>query len=135
MNGSPAGAGGKRTTRRRPLHYVNEYLTRYCYGGPEGGGWSYEGGTFVRCHGEYSAVEDAGAKVASLAAYCDAKNQGKVGTWSPDCTGYTVIRTENHEGRDYPLMRPRWRREAMAWMNGGTAQPRRADAAPRSDEE
>ena len=121
--------------KRPRCYYVNEYLTRHCYGGPESGGWSYEGGTFVKEHGRHQSVTDAGQQVASLAAYRAVKNKDKVGTWSPDCTGYTVIRTENHEGRDYPLMRPRWRREAKAYMNGGTPEPLLADAARHRDEE
>ena len=35
-----------------PFH-LNEYLTNRAFGGPEEGGWWYDTGTFVACHGTY----------------------------------------------------------------------------------
>ena len=50
---------------RRGYH-LNEYLTNRPFGGPEEGGWWYDTGTFVACHGVYPTCEEARAALDAM---------------------------------------------------------------------
>ena len=51
---------GEHPAPEGPFH-LNEYLTDRAFGGPEEGGWWYDTGRFVACHGTYPTVNDAAA--------------------------------------------------------------------------
>ena len=90
-----------------PFH-LNEYLTNRAYGGPEEGGWWYDTGAFVACHGTYPTVDDAAAARDAMAP---AIAERRVGCQPPDsvlCIGWPELRIEPHEGADFPHTRPRY---------------------------
>ena len=89
-----------------PFH-LNEYVANRAYGGPEEGGWWYDTGRFVACHGTYPTVDDAAAARDSTAS---AIAERRLGCHPPDsvlCTGWPKLRIEPHAGADFPRTRPR----------------------------
>ena len=90
-----------------PFH-LNEYLTNRAFGGPEEGGWWYDTGTFVACHGTFPTVADAGAARDAMAPAIAARRQGRHPPDSVLCTGWPALRIEPHAGRDFPATRPRY---------------------------
>ena len=48
---------GEHPTPEGPFH-LNEYLANRAYGGPEEGGWWYDTGRFVACHGAFGTVDE-----------------------------------------------------------------------------
>ena len=90
-----------------PFH-LNEYLTNRVYGGPEEGGWWYDTGTVVACHGTYPTVDDAAAARDAMAS---AIAERRLGCQPPDsvlCTGWPELLIEPHAGADFPRTRPRY---------------------------
>ena len=90
-----------------PFH-LNEYLADRAFGGPEEGGWWYDTGTFVACHGTCITLEAATAARDALAPGLAARRQGLHPPDSVLCTGWPVIRIEPHAGADFPKTRPRY---------------------------
>ena len=91
----------------KSFYHLNEYSTNRVYGGPEEGGWWYDCGRYLRCHGVFT--EEALARQALsglLQAYLPSRQAGLAKPDSVACTGYPVLRVEAHEGRDYPATAP-----------------------------
>ena len=57
------------------MFYVNEYEVDRKYGGPEEGGWWYDTGKFIKCHGQFIKQIDAIECKADLAEYVIDKNE------------------------------------------------------------
>ena len=90
-----------------PFH-LNEYLADRAFGGPEEGGWWYDTGPFVACHGTHPTVEAATAARDALAPAIAARRRGRHDPSSVLCTGWPVIRIEPNPGADFPRTRPRY---------------------------
>ena len=90
-----------------PFH-LNEYLANRAYGGPEEGGWWYDTGRFVACHGAFGTVDEATAARDAKANWLADRRQGLHPPDSVLCTGWPVLRIEPHAGRDFPATRPRY---------------------------
>ena len=90
-----------------PFH-LNEYLASRAFGGPEEGGWWYDTGRFVACHGVYATVDEATAARDAKARWLADRRQGLHPPDSVLCTGWPVLRIEPHAGRDFPATRPRY---------------------------
>lgn len=71
-------------------YHLNEYRTWQAYGGPEEGGWWYDAGEFVKCHGRYTTQIEAWNAHRGIAL--------KSGD-------HTVV-VENHDGESFPAERP-----------------------------
>ena len=90
-----------------PFH-LNEYVANRAYGGPEEGGWWYDTGRFVACHGTYATVDDAAAARDAKANRLTDRRQGLHDPSSVLCTGWPVLYIEPHPGADFPASRPRY---------------------------
>ena len=55
-------------TPEGPFH-LNESLTNRAFGGPEEGGWWYDTGRFVACHGTYPTIDEAAAARDAMASW------------------------------------------------------------------
>ena len=89
------------------MYFLNEYLTDKAYGGAEEGGWWFNTGEYVRCHGVHEHL--AGAENALETTRQDYLRQEQAGRARPDsvaCNGYPDIFIQQHPGRDYPSKRP-----------------------------
>ena len=89
-------------------HYVNEYLTNRRYGGREEGGWWYDTGEYVECHGCYAAHADAESRRNELTGHIAESRIGQHEPGSVLCNGYTEIYIEASPGEDYPERHPRY---------------------------
>ena len=89
-------------------YYLNEYKIWREYGGPEEGGWWYNVGSFVKCHGRYTSIDEATAADEALVGYVSQKRVGQRPPSSVLGTGWTVTEIETHPGRNYPEVRPRY---------------------------
>ena len=69
------------------LFHVNEYSLNRAYGGSEEGGWWYDFGRFIKCHGTYSTREDAVAALTAVRSTVNAARRGRHSPGSPLCTG------------------------------------------------
>ena len=92
---------------RRPFH-LNEYLTDRAFGGGEEGGWWYDTGRFVACHGAFGTVDEATAARDAKANWLADRRQGLHDPDSVLCTGWPVLRIEPHPGADFPATPPRY---------------------------
>ena len=90
-----------------PFH-LNEYLANRACGGTEEGGWWYDTGRFVACHGAYATVDEAKAARDAKANWLAGRRRGRHPPDSVLCTGWPVLRIEPHAGRDFPAVRPRY---------------------------
>ena len=102
-----ASANGEHPKPGSPFH-LNEYRTNRAYGGPEEGGWWYDTGAFVECHGTHSTVDEVTAARDAMAPAIAGR---RLGLHPPDsvlCTGWPVLRIEPHPGADFPRTRPRY---------------------------
>ena len=88
--------------------HLNEYLTDRASGGREEGGWWYDTGVFVKCHGTQPTREEALAAVEALAPYLAKRRDGLHDPSSVLCTGWPEILVEQHPGADFPAARPRY---------------------------
>ena len=88
--------------------YVNEYVTRRIYGGPEEGGWWFDAGEFVRTHAICATKGEAKAAVRKLGDYLRTARRGQYEPSSVLCRGYTELQLETHPGRNYPTETPRY---------------------------
>ena len=88
-----------------PFH-VNEYSLNRAYDGPEEGGWLYDTGRFIRCHGTRSTRE---AAVKARKAVIPTIAAARCGLHSPSplCTRWPDVRIEPHAGADFPGNPPR----------------------------
>ena len=100
-------APGKHPTPEGPFH-LNEYLTDRAFGGPEEGGWWYDTGSFVDCHGTYPTIDEAAAARDAKASWLAGRRQGLHDPSSVLCTGWPVLHIEPHAGADFPRTRPRY---------------------------
>jgi len=98
---------GRHPTPEGPFH-LNEYLANRAFGGPEEGGWWYDTGRFVACHGAFATVEAAAAARDAKANWLADRRQGLHDPGSVLCTGWPVLRIEPHAGADFPATRPRY---------------------------
>ena len=90
-----------------PFH-LNEYLANRAWGGPEEGGWWYDTGRFVACHGAFGTVDGATAARDAKANWLADRRQGLHSPDSVLCTGWPVLRIEPHAGADFPKVPPRY---------------------------
>lgn len=101
--------------------FLNEYGTNRAYGGPEEGGWWYDTGSFVKCHGTFDTVEEARLALSALQPYLTTLREGLdvPGTvtgkfpirfipGSVTNHDYPDARIERHPGRDFPIERPHY---------------------------
>ena len=90
-------------------YYVNEYQTDRSRGGSEEGGWYYDTGRFVTCHGVHLSREAADAQRATLARMVAAKNEGLHTPGSVLSEGeWTELYIDKAPGADFPSERPRY---------------------------
>ena len=90
-------------------YYVNEYRTDRARGGPEEGGWYYDTGEYVKCHGVHLDRAAAEQQAVSLAAYLDNANEGLHSPGSVLSEGdWSALYIEEHPGEDFPTERPRY---------------------------
>ena len=92
---------------RRAFH-LNEYLTDRAFGGGEEGGWWYDTGVFVKCHGTFPTREEAFAARDALDAYVAERREGFEPPDSVRCTGWPDLLVEQHPGANFPARRPRY---------------------------
>ena len=92
---------------RRGYH-LNEYLTNRAFGGPEEGGWWYDTGTFVACHGVYPTREEARAALDAMQTRLAERRRGLHAPDSVLCSGWPVFHVEPHPGADFPRTWPRY---------------------------
>ena len=92
---------------RRPFR-LNEYLTDRAFGGAEEGGWWYDTGVFVKCHGTFATREEAWAARDALDAYLAERREGLHDPSSVRCTGWPDLLVEQRPGADFPRARPRY---------------------------
>lgn len=89
-------------------YYLNEYMTDRAFGGPQEGGWWYDTGTFVACHGVYPTRGEAEAAADAMAP---GLAERRCGLHAPDsvlCSGWPAVHVERHPGADFPKTRPRY---------------------------
>ena len=98
---------GEHPAPEGPFH-LNEYLTDRAFGGPEEGGWWYDTGRFVACHGTYRTIDKAAAARDAMASAIAARRKGRHPPDSVLCTGWPTLRIEPHAGADFPRTRPRY---------------------------
>lgn len=84
------------------LHYLNEYETNRSYGGPEEGGWWYNTGHFILCHGTYPSRDAAASALERLAPELARRRADLHPPSSVLCNGWPEIRIERHSGADSP---------------------------------
>ena len=90
-------------------YYVNEYEVDRIYGGPEEGGWWYDTGKYIKCHGIFSSNIEAMDCKASLGKYVRDKNEYKHPPDSVLSKGdWTDIIIEHEEGKHFPERTPRY---------------------------
>ena len=90
-------------------YYVNEYQTDKVIGGGEEGGWYYDTGRFVKCHGVHLDREAAVAQRATLVGMVDDKNEGLHEPGSVLSEGeWAALYIEEAPGADFPSERPRY---------------------------
>ena len=92
---------------RRDFH-LNEYLTDRAFGGGEEGGWWYDTGVFVKCHGTFPSREEAFAARDALDDYLAERREGLDPPDSVRCTGWPELLVEQHRGANFPARRPRY---------------------------
>ena len=91
------------------MFYLNEYDTNRQYGGPEEGGWWYNVGTFVKCHGSFASLEAAQVAKSHKKEWLDAMHRDQ--RHSPGsvlCSGWTQLIVEEFPGWDYPENTPHY---------------------------
>ena len=88
--------------------YVNEYLRDKSYGGPEEGGWWFDTGAFIKCHGEFKTRTAAYKKYKELQDYIEEKQEGHYPPGSVLCNGWPDLLIEDEEGESYPQRRPHY---------------------------
>ena len=90
-------------------YYVNEYEVDRIYGGPEEGGWWYNTGKYIKCHGIFNSNMAAKRYRESLSKYIKDKNEYKHPPSSVLSVGdWTDIIIEEHEGKHFPERTPRY---------------------------
>ena len=83
--------------------FVNEYETDKAYRGPEEGGWWYDTGRFIQCHGEFPSRDAAAACADRLHDYIAEKRDGLRPPWSVLSSGnWPALHIEGRPGSDYP---------------------------------
>ena len=92
---------------RRSFH-LNEYLTDRALGGREEGGWWYDTGVFVKCHGTFPTREEALAERDALDDYLAGRREGLHDPSSVLCTGWPELLVEQRPGADFPARTPRY---------------------------
>lgn len=96
--------------------YLNEYRIKRRFGGPEEGGWYFDAGTFITCHGTFPTREAATSareaktdwlanRRAGLYPPSDARSMFPKPSWP---SGWPELRIEPHPGRDFPSETPRY---------------------------
>lgn len=95
-----------------PTFHLNEYRIRRRFGGPEEGGWYFDTGTFIRCHGTFPSRDSA---TAARDAKTDWLASRRAGLHPPSdarstlsTAGWPELRIEPRPGRDFPAERPRY---------------------------
>lgn len=88
--------------------HLNQYRTNRAFGGREEGGWWYDTGTFVTCHGTYATFDTAALARDEMKDWLARERAGLHPPDSPLCTGWPELRIEPHAGKDFPAQRPRY---------------------------
>ncbi len=94
---------------KKPMLFLNVYMTNRAYGGPEEGGWWYDYGVFQECLGTFFSPDNAAEALEKWQRIASARNKergsyGDIG--SVLCEGALRVRLERHPGCDYPTQRP-----------------------------
>ena len=89
-------------------YHLNEYVTDRAFGGPQEGGWWYDTGTFVTCHGVYPTRAEAKAAADAMAPGLAGRRHGLHAPDSVLCSGWPAVRIERGPGADFPKTRPRY---------------------------
>ena len=90
-------------------YYVNEYEVDKKYGGPEEGGWYYDTGRFIKCHGIFDFDIGAALLTAGKEVYLQDKRKGLHPPDSVLSEGrWPVMYIERSEGRDFPKQVPHY---------------------------
>ena len=91
------------------MYYLNEYEIGRAYGGPEEGGWYYDYGKFIRCHGTYRYKLQADLELAAKCGYLEELREG---LHSPDSVlsegNWPVIYIEKEAGQSFPQTIPHY---------------------------
>ena len=90
-----------------PFH-LNEYLANRAYGGPEEGGWWYDTGTFVACHGTYPTPDAAATARDAKGSWLANRRKGLHEPSSVLCAGWPVLYVEAHPGANFPHTPPHY---------------------------
>lgn len=86
------------------VKFINVYLVRRCYGGPEEGGWWFDAGELLRT--VVVAAADAGERAKALEA--EYSNDGRRPLFSVLSTGEYRVSVDDKPGRDWPVERPHY---------------------------
>ena len=98
--------GVTRRVGNRGRFHLNEYRTNRAFGGREEGGWWYDTGTFIGCHGRYATHCTASAARDAMEDWLAGQRRGLHPPDSPLCTGWPELRIEGRAGADFPAQRP-----------------------------
>ena len=97
----------RQSRSRREIYHLNEYETDRSFGGREEGGWWFDTGRYVQCHGTFPDRASAEAKRDELEGYLATKREGLHEPSSVLSEGqWPELQIEDHPGRDYPEGRP-----------------------------
>lgn len=88
--------------------YLNEYIRNRSYGGPEEGGWWFDTGEFVKCHGKFKTRTAAYKKLKELQDYIEKEQEGCYPPGSMRCNGWPDLLIEDEKGKSYPQRRPHY---------------------------
>ena len=91
-----------------PRWYVNEYEERRRYGGPEEGGWWFDAGHYITCHGAYPFRSMAVRRWRRLQSYVADLRADRHKPGNVLCSGWPVLYVENAPGASWPDRRPRY---------------------------
>ena len=112
------GSPGEHPTPDGPFH-LNEYLANRAFGGPEEGGWWYDTGRFVTCHGAYGTVAEATAARDAKANWLADR---RAGTARPVLGAlHGMARASHRAARRRRLPPPRGRATSKGRPDGGDA--------------
>lgn len=94
-----------------PFH-LNEYRTTRRFGGQEEGGWWYDAGAFVKCHGTFPTREAATSARDAKTEWLVDRRRGLHPPSDARSTltaaGWPELRIEPRPGADFPAERPRY---------------------------
>ena len=87
-------------------YHLNEYELNRKYGGPEEGGWWFDTGEFVRCHGTFETMEQAEVGESELESYLRDLRVGRYRPGSVLGNGWPELWIEEEPGACFPTETP-----------------------------